>query len=308
MIKHRRAMALSGALVAAGCSGGAGSTPAPIAKPAQTTNLPLSTGHITINPTLLRHAASSQRRPAFVDGVGDANADPMFLVITSVSQQSDGTLLSPPATTVSVPFSSVSVQASVPLYGPGGFLRIKEVIGSIAPQITLADTDSDSESFDGVSGFGQQPYSIQPGSNAVTLPPITLNAVVGGIVFSDRPDGSGSNTVFVPNSLKTFPQFTVNPSGYVYAFPADAAGNFTNLTVPGGFPNPVVLGAFSFGDVFQQTSIPGAFFAQGCGGESLTVFRTTDIFGNVGSTLGSDVGGSGNGGYLLTYGGLVICG
>src|SRR5471032_1551949 len=136
MTTRKRMIALGSILAVAGCGGG-GSTPATMAKPATNAQLPLSTGHLTINPTLLRHAASStRRRPAFVDGIGDANADPMYLVITSTSPQTDGTFLSPPPTTVSVSLSSGAVQATVPLYGPGGYIRVKEVIGSVAPQIT----------------------------------------------------------------------------------------------------------------------------------------------------------------------------
>jgi len=289
VIKRNGAIALGSILAVAGCGGGGASTP--VAKPAAKTNAPQATGHLTINPSLLRHASSGRRRPKFVDATG--NGGELFLNIASVSD--DGFV--PTVLLVPISVSGAPIQVSVPLYGPGGFIRVQEFnqpLNSVTgvaigvPQL-IANSDN--------GNFSEQRYDILSGTD-VTLPAITLNAVIGGIVVSDTPDGSSLNTLFVPNSSNTFPNYEVNASGFVYAFPADATGGFSNLAIPGGFPNPVTAETAAFGVTASTTPLPGVFFLPQCSGENVTQFTTTDVFGNIGSTRGSDVGST-NVGYLI---------
>jgi len=256
-IKRNRAIALGSILAVAGCSAG-GSTAAPTAKPAADASRPQSVGRLTINPTLLSHA-SSARRPAFVDVNGDGKGGSLSLVITSI-ETTDGLGLQPPATTIPISVGASNIQVSLPLYGPGGFIRVQEFNQPLAtsPAQLIADTDGNTD-----GGFGNFAYTISAGAASASLGTVTLQAVIGGIVLSDSPEGT-SNVVFVPNGNATPVSYTVGQTtatNFVYAFPADAAGNFTNLSVVGGFPNAVMLSPFqSFTELnVLATSILGSF-------------------------------------------------
>jgi hypothetical protein len=288
----------------------------PAATPAAHANRPLTTAHFTINPTLLKHASSARRSPAFLDTTAPGAA--RSLVITS--QSFDG--VAPPVTTIPLLASAASspVQIAVPLYGPGGFMHVQEFSQALStvgvpiagPSVLVADSNFlDPNNGNGLSSAS---YAITPGANSF-IGTITLNAVIGGLVFSDTPDASGT-TLFVPNGLKSFPEFNVNTSdGIFYAFPADALGNFSTTPVPGGFPNPVRVlpvvpsdnfsGTQTFGGTVAPTVFPNAFVltSLGCGSEVLNRLETTDALGNVGSTIGSDSVPGANG-YLLLFGGI----
>src|SRR5471032_3031202 len=87
MIKRNGMIALGSILAVAGCSSGGHSSSNP-AVPAAKVNHPLATGHLTINPSVLKHAAKSRRRPSFVDGLGNGGA----LTLEISSQTNDGSL------------------------------------------------------------------------------------------------------------------------------------------------------------------------------------------------------------------------
>jgi hypothetical protein len=299
---RNRAMALGGILAVAGCSGGGGSTPAPATKPAQTAIHPLSSVKLTLNPTLLRHASNARRRPAFLDAGNGQGLGGGTLSLRVTSMTNDGSNLAPQATTQQIELGSTApVQLSVPLYGPSGFIRIQEIYQApvtAAPQL-IADTESGGLASTNVSAIT---YSFNPGagSEAVLVgqngssgagQPITLNAVIGGVVISDTPDGSSGNAVFVPNANSDDLSFTAFNSQFVFIFPADATGGFTPSTVPGGFPNPVNITAnqtFSPGFSLTPTNIPGAFVLDSsCNVNSNVVFDVIDGLGNHGSTAGS---------------------
>jgi hypothetical protein len=298
--KRNRLMALGGILAVAGCSGGGGSTPAPVAKPAQAANRPLSTVKLTINPTLLRHASSGRRRPAFLDpGNGQAFGGTLSLLVTS--QTTDGSnLVAPPTVQAMTLGSTAPVQLSVPLYGPSGVIRVQEIYQSptiaVAPQL-VADTDPGGINS---TNIGAVQYSFFTGTtttvqivqnNTLSEGPMTLNAVIGGVVVSDTPDGSSVNTVFVPDGNPNLLSFSAFSSQFVFIFPADVTGGFTASTVPGGFPNPVNITAgqtFTAGFSLTPTNIPGAFVIQpGCNVTSPVVFDVIDGLGNHGSTAGT---------------------
>jgi hypothetical protein len=308
----RRSGAIGAAALLTACGSG-GSMPA--VTPAAHTTRPLTTAHFTINPTLLKHASSQRRSPAFLDT--NASGALQSLVITA--QSSDG--VASPVTTIPLLASAATapVQIAVPLYGPGGFIEVKEfsqALSSIGVPIAgssvlLADSD-----FLNATNGNQRSsvsYKITPGADSI-IALITLNAVIGGFVFSSTPDASGT-TMFVPNGLTSSPTFSVNFSdGVFYTFPADALGNFSTTPVAGGFPNPVralpVLSTdnpfqvASFGGTIAPTVFPNAFVltSTGCG-PSLNRFEVTDALGNIGSTVGSDTNPSA-GGFLQLSGGL----
>jgi hypothetical protein len=307
----RRSGIIGAAALLTACGGG-GSLP--VVTPVATR--PLTTAHFTINPTLLQHASSSRRSPAFLDTVASGAA--RSLVIRSVS--SDGVV--PPVTTIALLGSVVStpVQIAVPLYGPGGFIRVQEfsqALSSVGIPIagsSVLVADSNFLDPNNATQSDSVPYIITPGSDSV-LATITLNAVIGGLVFSNTPDASGT-TLFVPNGLTSFPSFSVNTSnGIFYTFPADALGNFATTAVAGGFPNPVhvlpVISSdnfshtFTFGGTVNPTVFPNAFVLtnSSCGADVVNRLETRDALGNVGSTIGSDSNPSANG-YLLLNGGL----
>jgi hypothetical protein len=315
MKKRNRAIALGGILAIAGCSGGGGSAAAPAAKPAQAGNRPLSTGRFTINPTLLRHASSKRRSPAFVDAGGGISFSSGSVFFRVYSQSNDG--LNPGPIDIPITYGSTApITVSLPLYGPDGAMRVKELyqLSSVAPLQILADTQSggvidtvgDTSIDDtvvqyhfptgGVGGSSAIEFFVNGGSAQGAL---TLNAVAGGVVLADTPDGSGGNTLFVPAN-NTVDYLTFTPSGnFVYAFPADAVGGFTNLSAPGGFAAPVVLDSNfipngpSGGLVVLPTSVQGAFtlgntscselFPGAMGNVS---FTATDVFGHAVSTGG----------------------
>jgi len=301
MIKRNRVMALGGALAVAGCSAG-GSTAAPVVKPAQTANRPLSTGHLTINATLLRHASSQLRRPSFLDpGTSSSFSGSLSLQITSATN--DGSNLSPPVTNVPVTVgTSGPIPISVPLYGPGGTIRIQEIYQpTVAPSVVIADTDG------GQLGTGNVQYSFAQGQdsqigifqgNSGGTIPITLNAVVGGVVISDVPDGSAAfpNTMFIPNGNPASLLYNINnnveQSPFVYVFPADATGGFTNLSVPGGFQLPATLAPiqnFLNGFTITPAAVSGVFLVSGCSPSPVN-FQATDVFGNTVSTRNAGTG------------------
>jgi hypothetical protein len=309
----RRSGAIGAAALLTACGSGAGM---PAVTPAAHTTRPLTTAHFTINPTLLKHASSVRRSPAFLDT--NAPSAGQSLIINS--QSADGSFIAP-ATIIAIPASASTspIQVSVPLLGPGGFIHVQEfsqALSSVGTPIAGSSVllaDSNFRDPNNGNQLSEVAYKITQGADSF-LAAITLNAVVGGIVFSSTPDASGT-TMFVPNGLTSFPIFSVNFSdGIFYTFPADALGNFSTTPVPGGFPNPVralpVISTdnldetSSFGGTITSTVFPNAFVltSSGCGA-SLYRFETTDALGNIGSTVGSDTNPTGNG-YLLLTGGL----
>src|SRR5476649_355568 len=306
MIKRNSALALGGRLTVDGCTGGGGGSAAvPAAKPAQSGARPLSTASFTINPTLLRHSSSRRRRPAFVDTGGNSSFPPGASAFFEISSRTaDG--LQPPVSTIQIAYETTSpISISIPLYGPDGFIRVKEIFvpDSTMPgtQFTLADTQAgavdDTSVGNGIQYHfaaggtgGSSPISffVNGGASASAL---TLNAVAGGVVLAPNPDGSGSS-VFVPAGNETYTEFvTPFSSNFVYAFTADAAGGFTNLSVPGGFTKPPVLSASQNFDPslsIVQSPIPGAFVLvdTSCselfpGAMTKVSFDATDVLGNV---------------------------
>jgi hypothetical protein len=315
MIKRNSALALGGILAVAGCAGGGGGSAAvPVAKPAQSGSRPLSTASFTINPTLLRHAASKRRRPAFVDTGGNSSFPAGAAAFLEVSSRSaDG--LQPPIATIPIAYETTSpISVSIPLYGPDGFIRVKEIFmpDSTVPSVQFALADTQAGPFDDTSVGNSIQYHFQAGGTGGSSPiqffvsggasagALTLNAVAGGVVLSDTPDGSSGNTVFVPANNFNYTTFTPNTGNFIYAFPADAAGGFTSFSVPGGFTKPVVLTpgqTFAPGLSIGAASIPGAFALTNtdCANGGLNPgaminvsFDATDIFGAVASTLSND--------------------
>jgi hypothetical protein len=307
MIKRNSALALGGILAVAGCAGGSsGSAPAPVAKPAQSAKHPLSTASFTINPTILRHASSRRRRPAFVDTGGTASFPAGTVVFFEISSRTADGLFAPLAT-VPIAYETTSpISVSIPLFGPDGFIRVKEIFepNSAFPgnQFVLADTQgggvgdtsvNSSVAYHfqagGTGGSSPIQFFVNGGASASAL---TLNAVAGGVVLAENPDGSG-NSVFVQANNATYTEFSTSNT-FVYAFPSDAAGGFTNLTVPGGFTKPVVLSAAQNFDpslAIVQTPVPGAFALSNTscselfpGSMTQVSFDATDIFGNVATT------------------------
>jgi hypothetical protein len=288
MIKRNQIAALGGIIAIAGCSGGGGKVVTPATNPAQAVKRPLSIGHLTINPTLLHHASSKRRRPAFVDAQG--NGSPLVLQISSITN--DGTASSPALTTVSISSYSAPVNLSIPLYGPGGYLRIQEYsVPEGFPQQLLADTDSNNDSaIFSQSGFGNVRYSIPQGQDAVisvsqnsssfSSAAVTLSAIIGGIAFDDTPDGSDFPR---PLSASTGVACASAFNGEtLFLFPADASGNFTSSAVPGGFPFPVTFAGSdpSSTATLVPTNVAGVYKFSGDGSIIDAQFQTFDGFDN----------------------------
>jgi hypothetical protein len=245
-------MALGGIVAVAGCASG-GSTAAVPPKTANATNRVLSTATLTINPTLLKHASSGRRSPAFVDVTGSGALS--LQIITSHFDFSTDSLFTPP--TVTVPLSSASpapLTVPVPLYGPNGGILVNELLTLGSAATTIASTGELSYDFPVFPSAGTLTLdSTNVFGNVNNTTGLTLNAVVGGVVLSDRPDGLGVNTHFFSNGSGA----TFNATGqFVYAFPADANGGFTDVTVAGGFPKAVQLQSSG---VLKATNVPGAF-------------------------------------------------
>lgn len=292
MIKRNSAIALGSVLAIAGCgAGGTSSTPA---KVAATANHTLSTGHLTINPTLLKHASSSRRRPSFVDTAGDGNGGTLSIEVST--HTFDG-LLSTPVTSVPLTSPSTPVTIDVPLYGPGGWVHVQEFNTQLASLGGAKQLIADNADF-------SDSYSVSPGID--TNLNLTLRAVLGGIVLSDKPDGSSASpsTVFIPLNNASNVSYTapvaVSPF-FLYAFPADAAGNFTALSVAGGFPNAVLANPVSASTLrLLPTNVLGVYSVCDTAGGGAPVtglfsFGTTDGLG-----LGSSTAANITGGYLVS--------
>jgi len=288
MITSKRLFALGGIVAVAGCSGGS-TAAAPPRADINATNHVLSTATLTINPTLLKHAASARRRPAFVDEGGSGQ-----LSLEIISQSLDpftNKNLTPPIVTMQLSTASPApITVPAALYGPSGTIQVTELLQNGIATIEIAST-----------GNLTYVFPVFPTAATVTLDAsdlfgninnttgLTLNARIGGIVLSDTPDGSSANTHFFQQG---FPGFSFSPGGaFVYAFPADANGGFTNVAVAGGFPNAVQL--TSSGGL-KPTNVGGVFAVCTIGATApatATVsFSARDAFGTTGA-VGVNISG-----------------
>lgn len=251
MIKRKSMMALGGILAVAGCATG-GSAVAPVAKPAQSGNQTLTTGRLTISPTLLLHASSSRRKPAFIDAHGDGAGGSVYLQITATSSYPDNLVA---VTNVPMPVttSTAPINVSMQLYGPSGYIQVREYSQPLSTT-TTAQLIAD-------SGTYSNYYTITPGAALATISPITMYAVLGGVVISDAPNGVGTNNELVPLYPPTSSPAAYTPTGsFIYAFPADATGGYSALSVSGGFTHPVTLQSVNSSTMrVSPTNISGAF-------------------------------------------------